>query len=579
MLRGQAVPVETVWTAEVPRSPEDFSVDVRLSNGMTVVVNNRRELDGRWFVVAKDSSSKGHLLARFQRREPSGLGLVRQAVAVLGGHVPTLPLPLPLPLPLFLSLKLPPTMPLPLNLTLTLLLTPTPTPNQVLGSPFSSDVSTLLVLLFAVLITITLSPAEYGPEVGEVGGRAGVLVLGNQTALEGAGRAVGYWLRVALATARGPPQWLEPAGAARVAGWLEPALVQAVTVTGRYGGDALLRMLLLLALCFAFVGRLAGKLSAAFPARCSHAIVIKPGSSADLQSLLGVAGGGLAAPSGARVSDGHSVVFKLTQLWHRAITLPGGGHQRADGNGGEGHRPGRTEGGGGGGGGGDGEGEGGGQEGGGGREGREESSGIVISMAGFFLACSSMHTASEALGPFISLANKNDEGNLRKLRKAWDALERTEATRGGGDRCATLRGLLELERDSGIHGRGGVLADPSAAMAILWLRRSMDFMADLQVNIGALDEGGGKQGSSRRAAFDAYAEHLEPFHNWLLKHTFRVALNAIPSKREFLQRLGPLVAEEVTASELRDHAEVVKQITEALRVLFCELDLEDTRKV
>ena len=90
--------------------------------------------------------------------------------------------------------------------------------------------------------------------------------------------------------------------------------------------------------------------------------------------------------------------------------------------------------------------------------------------------------ASEALGGFIALANKNDEGNLRKLKKAWAALERSEANgRGGGNRCATVRGLLELERDSGIHGAGGVLADPSAAMAILWLRRSMDFMVGVQV--------------------------------------------------------------------------------------------------
>ena len=32
------------------------------------------------------------------------------------------------------------------------------------------------------------------------------------------------------------------------------------------------------------------------------------------------------------------------------------------------------------------------------------------------------------------------------------------------------------------------------------------------------------KGSSRRAAFDAYAAHLEPFHNWLLKHTFQAHL-------------------------------------------------------
>ena len=59
----------------------------------------------------------------------------------------------------------------------------------------------------------------------------------------------------------------------------------------------------------------------------------------------------------------------------------------------------------------------------------------------------------------------------------------------------------------------------------------------------------------------------------------QVALKLVPSKREFLQRLGPLVAEEVTEAELRDHAEVVKQITDTLRTLFRELDLEDTRKV
>ena len=59
----------------------------------------------------------------------------------------------------------------------------------------------------------------------------------------------------------------------------------------------------------------------------------------------------------------------------------------------------------------------------------------------------------------------------------------------------------------------------------------------------------------------------------------QVALSAVPSKREFLQRLGPHVAHEVTALELRDHAEVVKEITEVLHRLFGDLDLEDTRKV
>ena len=149
----------------------------------------------------------------------------------------------------------------------------------------------------------------------------------------------------------------------------------------------MLRLLLLLALCFAFVGRLAGKVALAFPVRCGHGVVIKPGSGADLEVLLGGAKLALARQrSGGPVSDGHSLCYKLTRLWQDAITLPEGSDR---------HRPGRAEGGGGGGGGGEeGEGGGGGGEGGGVvREGGEEqarSGEISISMAGFFLACSTM---------------------------------------------------------------------------------------------------------------------------------------------------------------------------------------------
>ena len=106
----------------------------------------------------------------------------------------------------------------------------------------------------------------------------------------------------------------------------------------------MLRLLLLLALCFAFVGRLAGKVALAFPVRCGHGVVIKPGSGADLEVLLGGAKLALARQrSGGPVSDGHSLCYKLTRLWQDAITLPEGSDR---------HRPGRAEGGGGGSGGG-----------------------------------------------------------------------------------------------------------------------------------------------------------------------------------------------------------------------------------
>ena len=66
---------------------------------------------------------------------------------------------------------------------------------------------------------------------------------------------------------------------------------------------------------------------------------------------------------------------------------------------------------------------------------------------------------SSVFGPLMVLAVKNDEGNLRKARKAVE----TFTLAGDGERVATLRGLLEEERSSGIHKAGAVLCDPSAA--------------------------------------------------------------------------------------------------------------------
>ena len=51
--------------------PEEFTVDVELSNGLTIVVAHpKKHIDGRWFVVAKDAPNRRQLVARFQRHKP-----------------------------------------------------------------------------------------------------------------------------------------------------------------------------------------------------------------------------------------------------------------------------------------------------------------------------------------------------------------------------------------------------------------------------------------------------------------------------------------------------------------------------
>ena len=507
VFRGQSVPVETAWTVELPRSPEAFSVDVNLSNGMSVVVSNRKELEGRWFVIAKDAPSRQHLVARFQRREDGmlwspALNYLRHGMALL-------------------------------------------------GSPFSSDLSTLFVLLLAV--AVTLAPASKLAPAASTEASA-VALTNYSTWAYGFSRLDRATVATAAASARGvnraASRLLEPAGAARVAGWLELGGTALQEAHGLNGGVAFYRMLLLLSLCFAFAGRVAGKLSATFPPRCTYTLVVK--TSTEAIDVDGGAGGDSKAPSGLPMLEGHSSIFKLGQLFAAAIVVEGGGS-----------------------------GGGGGAEGGALAVGGADDAELPISVEKFCDAFQEMMKQSSVLGPLMALAIKNDEGNLRKLTAAWRKQQAVDKPK-----CETCRGLLEVEKASGIHRPGGVLADPSAAIALIWMRRSLEFLRSVHALIlEDLDGDAPSTGNSSLSAFakHAYAEHLEHFHNWLLKNTFAMALNGMPSRNEVFRRLAPHIPEpqrtRIVVMELRECIKSINKVTDSLKLIFAELDLEDTRKV
>mmetsp|Transcript_19061 Transcript_19061/g.41195 ORF Transcript_19061/g.41195 Transcript_19061/m.41195 type:complete len:222 (+) Transcript_19061:324-989(+) len=179
----------------------------------------------------------------------------------------------------------------------------------------------------------------------------------------------------------------------------------------------------------------------------------------------------------------------------------------------------------------------------------------------------------EVFGPLMVLAVKNDEGNLAKVQKVWSKMREVDRKRAN-----TLRGLLEAEKEAGIHKPGGHLADPSAAIALLWMRRTLMFQnAVIQ---GAVDNSGSLQSIARAA----YSAQLEQFHGWLLKNTFMMALNGMPSRDELIQRLAPNVKqpmerENLCVQEMRECVSVTQQIIRIMCSLFDELDLEDIRKV
>ena len=183
---------------------------------------------------------------------------------------------------------------------------------------------------------------------------------------------------------------------------------------------------------------------------------------------------------------------------------------------------------------------------------------------------------AETFGPLMGLAVKNDQANFEKVRGAWAELSAADP-----QRCSTLRGLLEAERSKGIHKAGGVLADPSAAIALVWMRRSLDFQTS--VLDGMVTD---RHGVLLEVARGAYKTHLESYHNFWLKNTFRAGLSAMPRREEFLQRLSPALKEglsdeereAICYSEMGELVEVQQKVIATMSSLFVELDLEDNRK-
>ena len=70
----------------------------------------------------------------------------------------------------------------------------------------------------------------------------------------------------------------------------------------------------------------------------------------------------------------------------------------------------------------------------------------------------------------------------------------------------------------------------------------------------------------------AYAAHLEPFHGWLLRNCYVVALNTLPKRDELLQKLAPgvepVLRERVCVREARECIGTLRPLLDAMRALF-----------
>lgn len=174
-------------------------------------------------------------------------------------------------------------------------------------------------------------------------------------------------------------------------------------------------------------------------------------------------------------------------------------------------------------------------------------------------------------GAALCLVAKDLESNLKKAEAVFKKFP-TE--------CKTLASLLELERESDIHD-GNVLRDPSAAMGLLWIRRSLAFQSHLYESL-IPSEGQ----HPKDAAREAYNEHLSPYHGWLLRKVFPASFSQMPRRAVFLSTFGEV---EIKDLDQEEECKVVKKLRALVGTLepllgawgdnFMKLDLEDTRRV
>mmetsp|Transcript_20720 Transcript_20720/g.37187 ORF Transcript_20720/g.37187 Transcript_20720/m.37187 type:complete len:359 (-) Transcript_20720:180-1256(-) len=193
-----------------------------------------------------------------------------------------------------------------------------------------------------------------------------------------------------------------------------------------------------------------------------------------------------------------------------------------------------------------------------------------VDTAQLLKACRAHLAFMKTGGSSLRLVAKDLESNVHKAEKAFK-----KSPKEG----KSLSSLLQCEKNKGMH-KGDELHEKSAAMGLLWIRRSLAFQLDLYASFIT----GGVH--PRDAAYGAYDEHLSPYHGWALRKVFPASLAQMPERRVFIAKFGGIAVEEL--DEEFDRA-VVKRLKALVNMWdplircweekFEVLGLEDTRRV
>lgn len=195
--------------------------------------------------------------------------------------------------------------------------------------------------------------------------------------------------------------------------------------------------------------------------------------------------------------------------------------------------------------------------------------GNEVDTAQLLKACKAHLAFMKNGGSSLRLVAKDLESNMHKAEKVYKKSPKEH-------KC--LSSLLQCEKDKDIHN-GDELHEKSAAMGLLWIRRSLAFQLDLY---SSLIHG---QVHPKEAAYCAYKKHLAPYHGWALRKVFPASLTAMPDREVFIAKC----ADELHELNEEEETKVVRKLRALISTLqpllavwkdeFIRLDLEDTRRV
>uniref|UniRef100_A0A6T8BYJ5 Glycolipid transfer protein domain-containing protein n=1 Tax=Prymnesium polylepis TaxID=72548 RepID=A0A6T8BYJ5_9EUKA len=167
----------------------------------------------------------------------------------------------------------------------------------------------------------------------------------------------------------------------------------------------------------------------------------------------------------------------------------------------------------------------------------------------------------ESLGPFALPVAQQAKGNLDKIAGSAKAL--------GGD--GSMRTLLQKERDSGMHGSGTELKDPSAAIGVIWVVRFLAFWEEVCLARVSADV----SITFKETLEDAYKHNLKDFCGGVVQMSFNTALLAVPQWKDVRDKLGPQASFQEDVFEWMDASQAVQT---TLMKIIKEYNMNDERK-